>query len=87
MDLKSGVLASALERTLCDQAQLQSKARSRFKHRSSQPMSHAIALVGPMIPLLPALCRGNYLRSIAGCTIECMHQCYRTHGLRSNIAL
>jgi hypothetical protein len=71
----------------CDRAQLWSNARSRFERRSSQPASHAIALAGPTIPSLLAMCCGNYLRSITECTIECMHQCDRTHGLHSNAAL
>jgi hypothetical protein len=77
MDLKrsNGVTASALDRTWCDRAQLQSNARSRFEHRSSQPASHTVALAGPTIPLLPAMRRGSYLRSIAGYMIKCMHQC------------
>jgi hypothetical protein len=72
MDLKrrNGVPASALKRTWCDRAQLRSNARSRFEHRFSQPASHAVALAGPMIPLLLALRCDSYLRSIAGCTIE-----------------
>jgi hypothetical protein len=63
-----------------------SSARSRFEHKSSQPTSHVVALAGPMIPLLPAMRHGSYLRSIVGCTIEHMHQCDQTHGLRSNAA-
>jgi hypothetical protein len=74
LDLKrsNGVPASALDRTWCDRAQLQSNARSRFESRSSQPASHAVALAGPKIPLLPAMRRGSYLRSIAGCTIAAL---------------
>jgi hypothetical protein len=77
LDLKrsNGVPASALDRTWCDQAQLRSNARSRFERRSSQPASHAVALAGPMIPSLPAMCRGNYLHLIVGGTIEHMDQC------------
>jgi hypothetical protein len=89
MDLKrsNGVTASALDHTWCDRAQLRSNARSRFERRSSQPVSHAVALAGPTIPSLPAMCRGSYLRSIARCTIKRMHQCDRTHGLCSNATL
>jgi hypothetical protein len=89
MDLKrsKGVTASALDRTWCDRAQLRSNARSRFERKSSQPASHAVALAGPTIPSLLAMCHGSYLCSIAECTIERMHQCDRTHGLRLNAAL
>jgi hypothetical protein len=48
-----------------DRAQLRSNARSRFERRPSQPVSHAVALAGPMIPSLPALHRGSYVRSNA----------------------
>jgi hypothetical protein len=48
---------------LRDRAQLRSNARSRFERRPSQPVSHAVALAGPMIPSLPALRRGSYVRS------------------------
>jgi hypothetical protein len=80
MDLKrsNGVPASA---------QLRSNARNMFEHRSNQPASHAVALAGPTIPSLQAMRRGSYLHSIAECTIERIHQCDRTHGLHSNIAL
>jgi hypothetical protein len=63
MDLKrsDGVLASAFERTWCDRAQLRSNARRRFECRFSPPPSHAVALVGLMIPSLPALRRGSYV--------------------------
>jgi uncharacterized metal-binding protein len=57
------------------------------ERRSSQPMSHAVALAGLTISLLSTMRRGNYLCLIVGCTIECMHQCDRTHGQRSNAAL
>jgi hypothetical protein len=89
LDLKrsNGVPASALDRTWCDRAQLRSNARSRFERKSSQPASHTVALAGPTITSLSAMRCGSYLRSIAGCTIERMHQCDRTHGLRSNATL
>jgi hypothetical protein len=89
MDLKrsNGVPASALDCTWCDRVQLLSNARGRFKRRSSQPASHAVALASPTIPLLPAMCRGSYLCSIAECTIEHMHQCDQTRGLCSNATL
>jgi hypothetical protein len=77
MDLKCGFPASVLDRTWCDRAQLQSNARSKFEHRSSQPASHAISLVGPAIPSLPTMRRGSYLSSITECTIERMG-CVRT---------
>jgi hypothetical protein len=50
---------------LRDQVQLRSNARSRFERRPSQPVSHVVALAGPMIPSLPALRRGSYVRSNA----------------------
>jgi hypothetical protein len=89
MDLERSnrVPTSALDRTWCDRAQLRSNARCRLERRSSQPASHAVALAGPTIPLLLTMRRGSYLRSITGCTIERMHQCNRTHVLRSNAAL
>jgi hypothetical protein len=89
MDLKrsNGVPANVLDRTWCDRAQLQSNARGRFERRSSQPASYAVAVAGPTIPSLPAMRHGSYLRSIAECTTERMHQCDQTHGLRSNAAL
>jgi hypothetical protein len=89
MDLKRsiGVTANALDRTWYDRAQLRSNTRSRFERRSSQLASHIVALVGPTIPSLPAIRRGNYLRPITECTIKHMHQCDRTHGLHSNAAL
>jgi hypothetical protein len=89
MDLKrsNGVPTSALDRTWCDRAQLQLNARSRFECWSSQPASHIVAIVGPTIPSLPAIRRGSYLRLIIESMIERMHQCNRTHSLRSNAAL
>jgi hypothetical protein len=49
MDLKrsNGVPTSALERTWCDRAQLQSNARSKFEHTPRRPVSRAVALAGP----------------------------------------
>jgi hypothetical protein len=89
MDLKRsyGVPASALECTWCDQAQLRLNTRSRFERRSSQPASHAVVLAGPMIPLLPALGRGSYVRSNAWSTIDRIHHCDRMHSLRSSAVL
>jgi hypothetical protein len=60
--------------------------KDRFERKPSQPASHAIALANLMIPSLPAMRRGGYLRSIVKCMIECMHQCVRTQGLHSNAA-
>jgi hypothetical protein len=89
MDLKrsNGVPTSAFDRTWCDRAQLRSNARSTFERRSNQPASHVVVLAGPTIPSLLAMRHGNYLRSIIECTIERMHQCDQTYGLRSNAAL
>jgi hypothetical protein len=87
LERSNGVPASAPDRTWCDRAQQRSNPRCRFERRSSQPASHAVALADPTIPLLPAMRRGGYLRSIAGCTIERMYQCDRTHGMYSNVAL
>jgi hypothetical protein len=82
-----GVLASALDHTWCYRVQLRLNVRTRLKRRSSQPASRAVVLTGPTILSFLAMHHGSYLRSIAECTIERMHQCIRTHGLRSNATL
>jgi hypothetical protein len=89
MDLKRsyGVPASALERTWSDQTQLLSNTRSRIKCRPSQLASHAVALVGPMIPSLSALHRSSYVRLNARSTIDRIHHCDRTHSLQSSAVL
>jgi hypothetical protein len=89
MDLEKsyGVLASSLERTWCNRVQLRSNTRSRIERKPSQPASYAVALADPMIPSLPTLHHGSYVRSNARITIDRIHHCDRTHSLRSNAAL
>jgi hypothetical protein len=57
---------------------VRSNAGTRFERRSSQPVSHVVALAGPMIPALLAMHRGGYLCSNVECTFEHMYQCVRT---------
>jgi hypothetical protein len=81
---EEGIPASAFDRTCYDRTHLRLNTKGRFECRSSQLVSHVVALADLMIPSLPAMRRGGYLRSNVECTIERMHQCVRTHGLRSN---
>jgi hypothetical protein len=89
MDLKRSyrVPTSALECTWCNRAQLWSNTRNRFERRPSQPTSHVVALAGPMIPSLPALRRGSYVRSKAWSMIDRIHHYDQTHSLQSSAML
>jgi hypothetical protein len=81
---EEGIPTSAFDHTCCERTHLRSSAKGRFKRRSSQLASHTIALAGPMIPSLPAMRHGGYLRSNVECMFEHLHHCVRTYGLRSN---